>query len=160
MKDNEKKISRKQADYIEKVGKFYEKHGLPRMAGRILGCLLCLKSDQSFDTLREILEASKGSISQNIRLLLNQNFIEKYSIPNDRKSYYRLGLNSLENIIEAKAQSITDFKLVLTQGLNLNESESTSQTKNIKKILSYYEFLEEEMPKLRVKWENQQKNKS
>lgn len=148
-----------QEKYIEEVGLFYEKYGLPKMAGRILGCLISSKTDKnSFDDLRVTLKASKGSISGNIKLLLNQNMIEKHMISGDRKSYYKIAINSLENLLEAKEKSITEFRLILEKGFDINTNKKGSSHKEISEIIDYYEFLEKEIPKLKDKWK-QRKNK-
>ena len=75
-----------QEEYIEETGLFYERYGLTKMAGRILGYLLISGADQSFDTIRIALQASKGSISGNLNLLLNQHMVEKY-MRTDRESF-------------------------------------------------------------------------
>lgn len=146
--------------YIEDVGLFYEKYGLPKMAGRILGYLMASESDNnSFDDLKEALKASKGSISGNINLLLNQNMVEKHMISGDRKSYYKIGLNSLQNIMEAKAKSVSEFRLIFERGISINPDKTSLNHQNLTEILKYYEFLEKEIPLLRIKWENKLKNK-
>lgn len=145
-------------EYIEEVGVFYEKFGLPKMAGRILGCLITSELDgNTFDELQDILKASKGSISGNVKLLLSQQMIEKFTITGDRKSYYRIAMNSLKNIVEAKAKSIVEFRMILDKGLGLNENQESSNYLNISEILDYYRFLEKEMPLLREKWEKMKK---
>lgn len=144
-----------QKNYIEEVGLFYEKYGLPKMAGRILGCLLSSTTENiSFTDLQEQLKASKGSISGNIQLLLTQQMVEKYMISGDRKSYYRIATNSLENFINAKIESITVFKKILQKGITFGTSANT----HLKEIIAYYAFLEAEIPQLKIKWE-QQKHK-
>lgn len=144
--------------YIEDVGLFYEHYGLPKMAGRILGYLISSESDNnSFDDLKYSLKASKGSISGNVNLLLNQNMIEKHMISGDRKSYYKIALNNLENILESKVKSVTQFKMILEKGLKLDSSTDSLKKQNLYEILNYYEFLEQEIPLLKIKWE--QKNK-
>lgn len=144
--------------YIEDVGMFYEQYGLPKMAGRILGYLICSESDNnSFDDLKDTLKASKGSISGNINLLLNQCIIEKHMISGDRKSYYKMSLNSLENILDAKTKSVSAFKMIVQQGLSFYSDNNNQKSLLLKEILSYYEFLEREMPQLRIKWEQQNK---
>ncbi len=144
--------------YIEQVGLFYEQYGLPKMAGRILGYLISSDSNNnSFDDLKNSLKASKGSISGNVNLLLNQNMIEKHMISGDRKSYYKIALNNLENILESKVKSVTQFKMILKKGLQFDASTDSLKKQNLNEILNYYEFLESEIPLLKIKWE--QKNK-
>ena len=141
--------------YIEDVGLFYEQYGLPKMAGRILGYLISSKTENnSFDDLKDSLKASKGSISGNINLLLNQNMIEKHMLSGDRKSYYKIALNNLENILESKVKSVTQFKIILQKGLQFDLSKHSLKKQNLIEILNYYEFLENEIPLLKIKWEN------
>lgn len=144
--------------YIEDVGLFYERYGLPKMAGRILGCLIASESDNnSFDDLKNALKASKGSISGNLNLLLSQQMIEKHMISGDRKSYYKIALNSLENILAAKINSVTAFKLILQRGVALNPNDGSQSKKSLSEILDYYEFLEKEIPALKIKWDKRNK---
>jgi len=146
--------------YIEDVGLFYEKYGLPKMAGRILGHLISSESENnSFEDLKEALKASKGSISGNVNLLLNQNMIEKHMISGDRKSYYKIALNSLENIMEAKLKSVTGFRLIFERGIEFNVNKDSSNVKNLSEIMKYYEFLEQEIPLLKTKWEQKMNEK-
>lgn len=145
--------------YIEQTGLFYEKYGLPKMAGRILGYLIISETKyNSFDDVQTALKASKGSISANIHLLLNQNMIEKHMRTGDRKSYYAIAYDSLSNIIEAKVKSVSEFKEIFRKGLELNPDQSSGNYQTLETILKYYEFLEEEIPLLRIKWEDKLKN--
>ncbi len=144
--------------YIEEVGLFYEKYGLPKMAGRILGCLIASPTDNnSFEYIQKELKASKGSISGNVRLLLSQNMIEKHMLAGDRKSYYKIGLRSLENILDAKVKSVHEFKTILGDGVALNVKGE--KRNKIKEIVDYYDFLEKEIPLLKAKWKRKKNKK-
>src|SRR5690554_6717968 len=145
-------------NYIEQVGLFYEQYGLPKMAGRILGYLISSDSDNnSFEDLQKS-KASKGSISGNINLLLKQGMIVKHMISGDRKSYYKMSLNSLESILDSKVNSVTQFKMILETGLSFDLNDNGLKKKKLTKILNYYEFLENEIPLLRNKWEEKANN--
>lgn len=140
--------------YIEQVGLFYEKYGLPKMAGRILGYLIASSTENnSFDDLMNALQASKGSISGNLKLLTNQKMIEKHMVTGIRQSYYRIATNSLNNMIASKVTSIGLFKDIIAKGIALNDNDESWVKNELKSIHSYYEFLENEIPKLRLKWE-------
>ncbi len=143
-------------EYIEKVALFYEKYGLTKMAGRILGCLISSDTDNnSFNDLQETLKASKGSISGSINLLLSQDMIEKHMISGDRKTYYRISRKSLKDYTESRYRSVIEFKEILNAGIIFNDSPNSENYKNVKLILRYFEFLEEELPSLKIKWEQQ-----
>jgi DNA-binding transcriptional regulator GbsR (MarR family) len=75
--------------YVEEFGLFWEQMGLPRMTGRILGWLLiCDPPEQTMTDLTEVLQASKSSISTGTRMLIQFGFIERISLPGERKDYY------------------------------------------------------------------------
>lgn len=142
-------------EYIEEVGLFYEKYGLPKMAGRILGCLMISETGScSFVHLQDQLKASKGSISGNINLLVTQGIVDKFMITGDRKSYYRISMNSLENLIDAKLKSVTTYRELLEKALELSPKKDSENTGKIKDIIDYYQFMEAELPRLRIKWKN------
>lgn len=143
-----------QEKYIEQVGLFYEKYGLPKMAGRILGYLISSSTENnSFQDCMDALKASKGSISGNIKLLLSQNMIEKHMVSGSRQSYYCIASDSLNRLIEAKVASISQFKELLEAGLSLNDTHDTKQSEELQNIVRYYAFLEQEIPLLKQKWD-------
>lgn len=141
--------------YIEDVGLFYEQFGLPKMAGRILGYLMATTDDKiSFDKLMQKLKASKGSISGNINLLLGQKLIEKYTISGDRKSYYRFSSRSMHKMLEDKLNSVQNIIKIFAGANEINTNPESIKHQQINEIVDFYQFLEEEIPKLRVKWHN------
>ena len=78
-------------NFVEEVGIVFEQTGLPRMAGRIFGWLLI--SDPSHQTMHELTEAlhaSKASISNTTRMLIQMGFVERISLPGHRRDYYRI----------------------------------------------------------------------
>jgi len=144
--------------YIEETGLFYERYGLPKMAGRILGYLISSETNNnSFSDLKEALKASKGSISSNLKVLLNQKMIEKHMLSGDRKAYYQMGFNDLQNILETKTKSVSELRLIFKKGLDINTDKDSLKHKTLSEILMYYEFLEEEIPLLKNKWEQKLK---
>jgi coproporphyrinogen III oxidase-like Fe-S oxidoreductase len=79
--------------------------------------------------------------------------IEKHMISGDRKSYYKIALNSLENILDAKVKSVTEFKLIIEKGIKLTSNRDAINQIKLSEIVTYYEFLEKEIPLLKIKWE-------
>lgn len=139
--------------YIEDVGLFYDRLGLPKMAGRILGFLAATDQDQhSFDEIIKQLKASKGSISGNINFLVKQRLIEKLMITGDRKSYYRFATDNIFKIINQKVTSIKEVKQIFIGANNINKNLGSPRRKKIIDIIEFYDFLELEIPKLRDKF--------
>ena len=85
-------IQKEKAELIEMFGIYFETsfHFSP-LASRILGTLIvdCCSDGITFDSLVERMEASKSSISTNLNLLLKLGKITYYTLPGDRKKYFR-----------------------------------------------------------------------
>lgn len=79
-----------ESHFIEDIGLFFEKLGMPRMAGRILGVLLISDPPaQSITDIGQKLRASKSSVSIMARLLAENGLIERVASSVPRRDYYR-----------------------------------------------------------------------
>lgn len=77
---------------IEMFGIHFEAiQNIPPLGARILGVLIldCCKNGMTFDDLVERMAASKSSISTNLNLLLKLGKINYYTLPGDRKKYFK-----------------------------------------------------------------------
>ena len=85
-------LKKEREELIELFGIHFEKIGhLPPLGARILATLILDACTQkySFEDLVEQMGASKSSISTNLNLLLKMGKITYYTLPGDRKKYYR-----------------------------------------------------------------------
>src|SRR4051812_1847807 len=79
------------AAFVEEAGLMYAEMGLPPMAGRIIGWLLvCDPAQQTQADLAKSLQASKGSISTMLGVLLRIGIVKRARKPGDRKEYVQL----------------------------------------------------------------------
>lgn len=106
--------------FIERAGLLWQKDGLPRIAGRIFGLTLISPDPCSLDDIAETLGVSKASVSTDARLLEQMGFIERVSLPGDRRDYYQITPQSLERSLEARVQRIREFEDLLDTGMKLN----------------------------------------
>lgn len=144
--------------YIEDVGLFYERFGLAKMSGRILGLLMATDEEKvSFDDMVIQLQASKGSISGNINVLLKQKLIEKFMVTGDRKSYYKFSNENVFSLIDSKLDATEYVKQIFMRGNELHKDKESAKHKNISEVIQFYDFLEEELPKLKEKWKSLKK---
>jgi len=89
MEKNQQRFEEKH--FIEDVGLLFEESGHPRMAGRILGCLLISEQPHLSSTeIAEMLQASKGSLSTMTRFLLQMGLIERVGLPGRRRDYFQI----------------------------------------------------------------------
>ncbi len=76
------------SEFIEGLGIVAQDEGMSRIAGRIMGLLLYDGRAVSFSDLATELAVSRGSISANVRLLLDRGVIRKTAKPGDRQDYF------------------------------------------------------------------------
>lgn len=85
-------IHKEKTELIELFGIHFESlYNLPPLASRILGTLIvdCCRDGMTFETMVERMEASKSSVSTNLNLLLKLGKITYYTLPGDRKKYFK-----------------------------------------------------------------------
>jgi DNA-binding transcriptional regulator GbsR (MarR family) len=149
-----------QQHFIEEVGLLFEMVGLPRMAGRIFGWLLISDPPhQSPAELAQVLQASKGSISTMTRLLVQMGLIERISLPGERRDYFRIRLNAWSELTQRRLTQITAFRQIADRGLTLLSEKAPHLRQRLEEMRDMHAFLEQEMPRLFQRWEQQQSNR-
>lgn len=105
--------------FIERSGLLWEKDRLPRIAGRIFGLTLISPDPCSLDEIAETLGVSRASISNDARLLEQLGFVERVSLPGDRKIYFQINSQSLERSLEARLQHIQELQQLMDDAKRL-----------------------------------------
>ena len=148
-------------NFVEEVGITFEQTGMPRMAGRILGCLLIADPPhQSVDDLTNALMASKGSISTMTRFLIQVGLIERLSLPGVRHTYFRFQPHAWRHMMKRGLEDeITMFHHIAKRGLELTETKTLLTRQWLEEMLDVYSFLEREFPALLERWEQERKEK-
>lgn len=107
-------IQKEKEELIEMFGIHFESlYHLPPLASRILGTLIIdsCRTGMTFETIVERTAASKSSVSTNLNLLLKLGKIVYYTLPGDRKKYFKAApfserLNNYMRILEFEKQII------------------------------------------------------
>jgi DNA-binding transcriptional regulator GbsR (MarR family) len=132
-------------EHIEKVGVFFEKSGFPRMVGRVLGFLLIAEPPyKTFNEIQEYLQASKSSISTSLQFLLNQGLVGYFTLPGDRKRYFRL---NAETWLEMVRKELCHFGVVskmMRDCVKLRSKEHEKFNQALADIADFYAFFEQE----------------
>lgn len=85
-------IQKEKEELIEMFGVHFESlHNMPPLGARILGMLIvdCCKDGMTFEEITERMGASKSSISTNLNLLQKLGKINYYTLPGNRKKYFK-----------------------------------------------------------------------
>lgn len=85
-------IQKEKEELIEMFGIHFEQfHNMPPLGARIFATIIldCCGRGMTFEDLVERMGASKSSMSTNLNLLLKLGKITYYTLPGDRKKYFR-----------------------------------------------------------------------
>ena len=146
--------SSKQQQFVEEVGLYFERIGLTRMEGRVIGWLLiCDPPYQSMSDLVEALGASKSSISVSLRTLTTLYLIEQVSIPGKRRDYYKASRDMWNRSFSARMHQLTELRQLAEHGIDLLADDPPEQRRRLELMRDHNAFMEQEFPKLLAEWE-------
>jgi len=142
--------------YIEELTLVLEQTGLPRTSARILAWLLvCEPAEQTMNDLMEALQMSKSSVSAATQSLIQFKLIERVSLPGKRRDYYRVQKGVWNKIMLAEVEGTRRLREVAEKGLSFIQNTDTTQTLRLQEMYEFTLFMEQEMPNLLRRWEDQ-----
>ncbi|MBZ0289123.1 MAG: MarR family transcriptional regulator [Anaerolineae bacterium] len=152
-------ITDQKQQLVEEFGIYFERAGLQRMAGRIIGWLLiCDPPHQSMQDLCDALQASKSAVSVATRQLISLYLIERMSLPGERRDYFRASSDMWNRSFRARIHQLTELRELAERGLRLLENESEGeQFKRLELMRDANRFLEREFIKLLDQWDEEKK---
>jgi DNA-binding transcriptional regulator GbsR (MarR family) len=107
----------KLSQFIENMGLHFEEYGVPRIGGRILGLLLAASRPVSSEKIAEMLEASRSSVSTNLRTLLMTGLADRVSLHGERSDYYVFSDEAWEAILKIRLDRIESLREMAEDGL-------------------------------------------
>ncbi len=144
--------------YVEEFGLYFERVGLPRMMGRIIGYLLVSEpAQQSMQEIGEALQASKSSVSTALKALVGLRLVDQISIPGERRDYYRANSEMWIRSFRSRMHQMTELRELAERGLELMADEAPERRKRLENMHATNQFLEQEFPKLLDRWEDEKK---
>ena len=150
-------VTEEQLHYVEEIALSFERQGLFRMAGRVIGWLLiCDPPEQTFNQLAEGLQASKGSISTVMKLLVPSRIVERVSRPGERRDYYRCLPGAWYDLAREQSTHYGEVKKLAGRGLELLADAPAARRERLQAMHDFYAWLEREMPALWERWRREQ----
>jgi len=141
--------------HIEDTALLFEQSGMTRMAGRIFGYLLiCDRDAVSFDQIRHVLQASKGSISTNLKQLQQTGLIEQTTYPGDRKTYYRASRVQIGDITASRLNLMEKFAELFSKAREL-KSRDDDVSEWLRETAVFYKWMEQKMEEMMAEWETE-----
>ena len=127
--------------------------GLSHMAGRILAALLvAVPAEQSAEELAGTLQASRGSISTQTRLLETLGLIERVRKGGDRRTYYRNRPDAWHRTLAESSASLTRLRQMTERGAEIMAGESAADRRGIEDSLAFFRFWESELGHVLERW--------
>ena len=142
--------------FIEQMGLTSERHGMPRIAGRLLGFLLLNGEAYSLDDLAERLQVSKASVSTNARFLEDLQLVKREPVPGDRRDFYRIGENPGEHMFELARKRLEELRRFF-DSTDLSEERGEAQAR-VDAWRDFYAFLLDDLDRKVERWRDQQRD--
>jgi DNA-binding MarR family transcriptional regulator len=136
--------------WVESVAAFStEEWGLPPITGRILGLLMiCDPPERSAGQIADAIQASRASLTSNMRFLTAIGLVRKVRVPGDRTAYFRIEDDAWHKVIQRKLDSLGRFGAIAEQGLALtgDDGPGAERIHNAQQALTWLRDIAREHP--------------
>ena len=141
-----KKISKEQSELIEEIGRVIEERAdLSPLASRIYATLILASDDGlTFEDIIEAHQASKGSVSNNINVLVKLDYVSYYTKPGQRKRFFKASKLYVKTAME-KYQELFEKEINVVDKINkFNKKNNPDKFKDEESVeILYQKYLSE-----------------
>lgn len=139
--------------FVEEVGEMIEAHGLPRMAGRVIGVLLLAPPPGcTMEEISRALGVSLGSVSTSTRLLVRAGMVERTNVPGERRRVYAVRPRLFEAVLFENAAHIHQHNTLSEAGYFLVRDAVPEVRTRLLEMRAFMDFVELELPGLAARW--------
>ncbi|WP_162145908.1 GbsR/MarR family transcriptional regulator [Glycomyces tenuis] len=140
--------------FIEEAGLFFERLGLSRTAGGVMGYLLTADTEGAdAPELCATLGVAKSSMSVALRQLEQAGLLERFRRFGHRRDRYRLTEDVFGRAFRAKMAEFERFQQFAEQGLEA-VGDDPARRKRLENMRDMYAFMAERFPRLLDEWES------
>ncbi|BCP37548.1 hypothetical protein MINTMi198_29180 [Mycobacterium intracellulare M.i.198] len=134
------RMSPDEAEFVDRLGLFFELLGATRTMGRVYGWLLiCDPPQQSLTALAAALSVSKASISTVARQLLEGGMVERLPSPN-RQHLYRVTPGGFTSVLETQLSLMRLGIEPAEFALSVLDEDRTEQRQRVEDFRDFCEF--------------------
>jgi predicted transcriptional regulator len=128
--------------WVERVATFFAEHyGLPPITGRILGWLMvCDPPEQSPAQIAAAINASRASLTTNMRLLIASGLVHRLTRAGGRTAYYRIDDDMWQKVIQRRIASMMSFSEIAKDGAKLL-GDDTPRAARIRAAHDFFEWM-------------------
>ncbi|MEV0831448.1 GbsR/MarR family transcriptional regulator [Nonomuraea rubra] len=133
-------ISLDEAEFVDRLGLFFEMVGGPRTMGRIYGWLMiCDPPQQSLTELAAALGVSKASISTVIRPMQEGGMVERLPSPT-REHLYRITPGGFTQVLQVQLDRMRAGAQAAEFGLSVVGQDRPDQRDHLEELRDFCEF--------------------
>lgn len=132
-------------DFSRKIG---EAMGWPPMAGRLAAVLMFSEEPLTVEELQEELGASKGSVSEMTRLLIDNGTVRRFKRQGQRHFVYEWRADAWVGCLMHQLRQIRSLREMADAAREGVEGMSPSRVDRVEDMREYYEFMERSMDSL------------
>lgn len=140
-------------EFVEDAGLFYERLGLSRTSGRVMGLLLTADpGGADAPELAEALGVAKSSMSVALRQLEQAGLIERFRVRGERRDRHRLAEDVFARAFRAKMAEFEGFRALAEQGLRA-VGDDPARRRRLELMRDMYAFMMDRFPRLLDEWD-------
>lgn len=139
--------------FIEDFASAWESMNTSRMDGRVLGLLMI--TDQPYMSAKQIgdlLQASSGAISMSTRALVSVGFINRHTVPGDRRHYFRVEDDVWGAFLAGERAYLHRMSSVIQTGLAIRSGQQGRPRVRLRNADRYMTWLEGYHRKMLEDW--------
>ena len=130
------------------------------MLGRVLGVLLTAEPpERSAGELANELRASRGSISQATRTLVQMGMVRRLSRPGERRDYFRMEPDAWQETTRQQMALIGVFQGMAERGLRILDPGSREAREGLEEMRDFYAFWKKELPIVLERWDEENEHR-
>ncbi len=146
---------RQLADFIEEFAELMQSRGLPRMAGRIFARLLvCEPPEQTAAQLSDALGASRGTVSDMTRLLIEAGLVQRLGRAGSREAFYRVAPDTPTLFLRAAVEPLRRRRIAAEHGLEILRDRPEQVSARLRELRDVYLFFEQRYPLMLEEWQS------
>lgn len=140
--------------FIDNFATAWESKSSARMEGRVLGLLLISEEPyMSAGQIGELLKASAGAISEATRSLVAIGFVNRHTVPGDRRHFYRVEDDVWGAFLAGERDYLRRMATVIRGGLQIDAGQQPGPRRRLVNAERYMTWLQGYHRKMLEDWQ-------
>jgi hypothetical protein len=135
--------------FIDAMGTYFERQGVPRIGGRILGLLMLAREPLALGRVAALLQVSPASVSTNMRPILAGGLAELATVPGDRRHYYVFSQAGWEGHLRFTLEGLMTFSRLCGQAA---AAPDVRNKQRLREAVDFTDYFQRELTTMVDRW--------